>query len=79
MKLSESNDLWVSKFKSLTKSVTLSNVRIFYPPHQVVTCQQHNMYSCNFLDYERVIARIYSKETVVNFICLNKEFVIVIT
>ena len=47
-------------------------------PHQVVTCQRHNMYRCNFLDYERIIARLYSKKNVVNFICLNKEFVIVI-
>ena len=38
----------------------------FLSPHQVVTC------------YERVIARLYSKKTVINFICLNKEFVIVI-
>ena len=36
------------------------------------------MYLCNFLYYERVIARLYSKKSVVNFICLNKEFVIVI-
>ena len=40
--------------------------------------QRHNMYSCNFLDYERVIVKLYSKKTVVNFICQNKEFVIVI-
>ena len=45
----------------------------------VVTCQQYNIYIiCNFLDYERVIERIYSKKTVLNFICLYKEFVIVI-
>ena len=50
----------------------------FLSPHQVVTCQRHNMYWCNFLDYERIIVRLYSNETVVNFICLNKEFVIVI-
>ena len=36
------------------------------------------MYLCIFLDYDCIIARIYSKKTVVNFICLNKQFVIVI-
>ena len=48
----------------------------FLSPHQVVTCQRHNM--CNFLDYERIIAKLYSKKNVVNLICLNKEFVTVI-
>ena len=28
--------------KYLTKSMTLSNVRFFFIPHQLVTCQRHN-------------------------------------
>ena len=37
----------------------------FLSPHQGVTCQRHNM--CNFLDYERIIAKLYSKKKCCKF------------
>ena len=53
-------------------------VTFLLSPHQVVTCQRHHI-CINVISLTmNVLLKNYSKKTVVNFICLNKEFVIVI-